>query len=315
MSNEVPAPPHAEWLALPQITRAIETMLVRIGVRHADLEDHRQMVLERALSVDDPPNNLGECIGLVQKIARDAATDARRKARRRARFDDGPCDDADARPAPGDPRHEQPDRIDTYRKIEVVLRDIEGGRISGRQARILASAADQVSRAEIALEMELAEQTVANELLAARRTLRASWAVYAAAAVAAFALLAWCVRDRERIAAWFRHETTHGHENPARRAPGAARALAARAGGASAPARVPRLPARRMGGVPRWPRRSARPRPRGRRDPRRADCARHGRRDAAPVAAAARSGEGARRALSSSVEARAAMTSSCGKGA
>jgi DNA-directed RNA polymerase specialized sigma24 family protein len=173
-------PPHAVWLVLPEVTRAIEGTLSRAGLRGADLEDHRQIVLERALVVAEPPGGLGECIALVQRIARDAVVDALRRKRRRSKLDAGPCDDADERPAAD--RGDAVDRIDERRQLEFVRGVLESPAISSRQATILEHVAAELPQPEIAAQMNLAHSTVRNELAEARRRVRSSWALFAAAA-------------------------------------------------------------------------------------------------------------------------------------
>src|SRR5579862_5039325 len=88
-------PPHAAWLVLPEVERAIEGTLRRRGISGADLEDQRQTVLRMALEIGQPPGSVGECIRLVQTIARRCAIGMFRKVRRRSKFDAGLCEDPD----------------------------------------------------------------------------------------------------------------------------------------------------------------------------------------------------------------------------
>ena len=128
-------PPHAAWLVLPEVTGAIEKALRKRGLRGADLEDHRQSVLERAYVAAEPPGTREECVFLVRKIAREMAIDTLRKARRRSKVDAGPCDDPDERP-PLDGGSDGADVIDARRQLALIRREIELGTITARQAAI-----------------------------------------------------------------------------------------------------------------------------------------------------------------------------------
>ncbi|HEY5148207.1 MAG TPA: hypothetical protein VII82_15640 [Polyangiaceae bacterium] len=180
-------PPHAAWLVLPVVTSAIESALRRRGLRGADLEDHRQAVLERAY-VAASPASCEECVALVRKIAREMAIDTYRKARRRSSVDAGLCEDPDER-VPADAA-DAADAIDARRQLAFLRSEIASGSITDRQVAILTKAVDEIPQTEIAAQMQLAHSTVRNELSAARRTARTSWAVFAAAAaVCVFAIL------------------------------------------------------------------------------------------------------------------------------
>jgi DNA-directed RNA polymerase specialized sigma24 family protein len=184
-------PPHAVWLVLPEITEAIERALRQRGMRGADVEDERQEVLRAALVVREPPVSYAQCLVLVRKIASDRAIDQIRRKHRRERLDVGPCDDADDRPARGN-GGDDGDRIDVRRQLDVVLRSIESGYVTARQAVILESALDGTPHQEIAQQLNLTRKTVTNDLAGARRTVRASWAAFAAVGVvAAIAFLFW----------------------------------------------------------------------------------------------------------------------------
>jgi DNA-directed RNA polymerase specialized sigma24 family protein len=173
-------PPHVAWLVLPVVTSAIESTLRRRGVRGADLEDHRQAVLERAY-LAAPPASCDECVALVRKIAREMAIDTDRKARRRSRVDVGLCEDPDER-VPADAA-DATDVVDARRQLAFLQSEIASGNITDRQVAILAKAVDEIPQAEIAAQMQLAHSTVRNELSAARRAARMSWAAFSAAAV------------------------------------------------------------------------------------------------------------------------------------
>ena len=172
-------PRHAVWLVLPEVTGAIEGVLRKKGLRGADLEDHRQSVLERAYVAAQAPETCAECVALVRKIAREMVIDTYRRARRRSKVDAGLCEDPDERP-PLDAGRDAADAIDARRGLALIHREIEAGNITDRQAAILTSAVDEVPQPQIAAQMRLAHSTVRNELSVARRVARASWATFAA---------------------------------------------------------------------------------------------------------------------------------------
>jgi DNA-directed RNA polymerase specialized sigma24 family protein len=181
LSSPTP-PPHAVWLVLPEVERAIESALRRRGIRGVDIEDHRQIVLQRALEAQRPPVSLPECIALVQKIARDSAIDAHRQSVSRSKVDAGLCEDPDERAALDAPAQDH--LIDARRQLASLARDIESGNVTERQAALLERVVvDDVSQVDAAAQFKLAPQTVRNELAAARRTVRASWVAYSAAAL------------------------------------------------------------------------------------------------------------------------------------
>jgi DNA-directed RNA polymerase specialized sigma24 family protein len=124
----------------------------------------------------------------VRKIAREMAIDTHRKARRRSSVDVGLCEDPDER-VPADAA-DAADAIDARRQLAFLQAEIASGNITDRQAAILTKAVDEIPQAEIAAQMQLAHSTVRNELSAARRMARTSWAAFAAvAAVCVFAIL------------------------------------------------------------------------------------------------------------------------------
>jgi RNA polymerase sigma factor (sigma-70 family) len=190
MSLRPNQPPHAVWLVLPHFAGTVESILRRRGVREADVEDLRQNVLERALKVS-PPASEAECMVLVKKIATGVAISEWRKRRRRSVVDTGLCEEPDAQPAP-DAEHDREHPIDVQRRLDVVRDAMDSKAIDARQAAILAQVIDEVPQSEIASQMKLAHSTVRNELAAARRTVRAKWALYAAAtALVALGLVLW----------------------------------------------------------------------------------------------------------------------------
>lgn len=191
---------YAARLATRQVQRAVERVLWKRGLRAADIEDIRQNVLSRALVTAHPPPNLDECLALVRKIAHDAATDFFRANASRAKYDAGPYENPDDRASDG-PHAGARDPVDARRQLDFVRGQIDAGDITARQAEILARAADGLARPAIAQELNLAPQTVRNELHAARRTVRTSWALYvAAAAIAAFGVIVWTLRPRVPVA-------------------------------------------------------------------------------------------------------------------
>jgi DNA-directed RNA polymerase specialized sigma24 family protein len=193
MSTQPPGrPPHAGWLVLPEVTRAIEGALRRKRLRGAELEDHRQIVLERALQVASPPASLGECIAMVQTIATNLVADTVRKKKSRSKVDAGPYKTPDERPA--NAHGDVDDRIDDRRQLEFVRGEIETGNISAREAAILTSAADEVSQLEIAADLKLAHSTVRNELAAVRRKVRIGWAAFATVTLAFFGVVFMATR-------------------------------------------------------------------------------------------------------------------------
>jgi DNA-directed RNA polymerase specialized sigma24 family protein len=200
LSSPTP-PPHAIWLVLPEVERAIEGTLRKRGVRADDVEDHRQVVLERALATQRPPVSLAECIALVQKIARDSALDAHRQSARRAKVDVGPCEDPDERAGLDAPAEEL--QIDARRQLASLARDIESGKVTPRQAALLERVAvDDLTQVEAAAQFNLAPQTVRNEISAARKTARASWVAYTAAALlCGLVLIFYYENENDNVAA------------------------------------------------------------------------------------------------------------------
>lgn len=184
--------PHAAFLATPEVREAIGGVLRRRGVSAVDAEDMTHDVIERALRMARPPQSQDECLRVVRKIAHDIAIDAFKSRRGRAKYDAGPCENPDEAPAGGSVSAEGRDPIDAARQLAVVQHQVEIGNITERQAAMLERAAMDTPNAEIAAQMNLAPQTVRNELVAARRTARASWAAYLAAALfTSVALLVW----------------------------------------------------------------------------------------------------------------------------
>ncbi len=202
MSNE--SPPHAAFLATPEVREAIGKALRRRSVRAVDAEDLTHDVIERALRTSQPPPTLQECVALVRKIATDLAIDKFKIDRGRAKYDAGPYENPDDAPARAAQSGEERDPIDARRQLDVVRQQIESGNITARQASILARDAQDTPHAEIASQLQLAPQTVRNELGAARRTARQSWATYLAAALfTSVALLLWFQRRPEPVAAHY----------------------------------------------------------------------------------------------------------------
>jgi RNA polymerase sigma factor (sigma-70 family) len=169
---------YASNLATPKIHAAIAQALRRLRIPPAEIGDLRQVVLAKALATKVQPATLEECEALVRKIARDAAFDWFRRRSTRGKYEVGPCEDPDghAEVREGD------EPLEVREQIASVQRDLEQGRISQRQAAILERIAEGVPQTEIAQELGLAHQTVRNELSAARKTARSSWAAYAAIA-------------------------------------------------------------------------------------------------------------------------------------
>jgi DNA-directed RNA polymerase specialized sigma24 family protein len=200
LSSPTP-PPHAVWLVLPEVERAIESTLRKRGVRSGDVEDHRQAVLERALETPRPPVNLAECIALVQTIATNLALDAHRQSASRAKVDVGPCEDPDERTALDAPAEEH--LIDARRQLASLARDIETGKVTPRQAALLERVVvDDLTQVEAAAQFNLAPQTVRNEISAARKTARASWVAYTAAALlCGLVLIFYYENESENVAA------------------------------------------------------------------------------------------------------------------
>lgn len=201
MSARRPLSPHAAHLAMPAVHDAVERVLRRRGLPTADIEDLRQNVLSRALVAAPPPPTLEECIALVRKIARDAVIDHFRSRASRAKYDAGPYENPDDRASADSGADDALDPIDARKRLDVVRSQIHAGNITARQVEIIASAADGVPHPAIAQRLNLAPQTVRNELSAARRTARGSWAVYVGAALfAAGGFLLWFFRDRAPVA-------------------------------------------------------------------------------------------------------------------
>ncbi|HEV3192261.1 MAG TPA: hypothetical protein VGY54_17235 [Polyangiaceae bacterium] len=183
MDSKTPRPLGADLWARPEVKEAIESVLRRRGVRASDVEDLRQVVLEKGLRVQPPPSTQQGCLALARKIAGDLATDYFRSRASRGKSDVGPCDDADGRPAPSLGHGDSPHPIDARRQLEHVQKQIAEGLITARQADILEQAADGVPQPEIAKALGLAHQTVRNDLSAARSAMRRSWALFATAAM------------------------------------------------------------------------------------------------------------------------------------
>jgi DNA-directed RNA polymerase specialized sigma24 family protein len=194
-------PPHAAYLVAPEVREAIGMVLRRRGVPAVDSEDLTQDVIERALRTARPPESQGECVLLVRKIAKDLAIDTFKSARARGKYNAGPYENPDEAPARAPSAGEQRDPIDAARQLDVVEEQIRVGNITARQASILASSALDMPHAEIASELKLAPQTVRNELGAARRTVRQSWAAYVATALFATIALWFWVSRQPKVAA------------------------------------------------------------------------------------------------------------------
>ena len=191
-------PPHAAYLVAPEVREAIGMVLRRRGVAAVDSEDLTQDVIERALRIARPPESQDECVLLVRKIARDLAIDKFKSARARAKYNAGSYENPDEAPARAPSAGEERDPIDAARQLDVVQHQIAIGNITARQATILASSALDTPHAEIAAELRLAPQTVRNELGAARRTARQSWAAFVATGLlATIALIFWIARESE----------------------------------------------------------------------------------------------------------------------
>jgi RNA polymerase sigma factor (sigma-70 family) len=193
--------PHAAYVASQEVHQAVVAMLRRRGVRGAELEDVTQDVLETVLESPTPPPSLEDCVALACKIARDIAIDRFRKRRSRAKYNAGLYENPDDRPAPDPVSSGERDPIDARKQIDCIRREIAAGRITRRQVAILAAEAEDVPQAETAARLNVAHQTVRNDLATARSTARASWASYLA--VAAFAVagfIVWMLRDRDQMA-------------------------------------------------------------------------------------------------------------------
>jgi DNA-directed RNA polymerase specialized sigma24 family protein len=196
------SPPHAAYLASPEVRDAIGKALRRRGVGTVDTEDLTQDVIERALRTSQPPPNLQECVALVRKIATDLAIDHSKLARGRAKYNAGPYENPDDVPALAPTPGQERDPIDAGRQLEVLNREIAAGNLTARQLSIVERNAEQASHAEIASQLQLAPQTVRNELGAARRVARQSWATYLAAALfTSIALLVWFRSEPEKVSA------------------------------------------------------------------------------------------------------------------
>ncbi|MCL2451122.1 MAG: hypothetical protein FWD17_19420 [Polyangiaceae bacterium] len=181
---------HAERIASPDVRRTVAAILHREGMLRHDVEDLTQEVLSRALVVDPPPPTWVQCIGLVKKMARQIAIDAARRRRARGRVDAGPieCPDEHTVDAVVPGAAYAVARIDDRRRIESLRAQIDSGAITARQAAMLAMSAGGASRAEVAAHFGVAEQTVANELAAARRIARHAWSARTGAALFAIAV-------------------------------------------------------------------------------------------------------------------------------
>jgi DNA-directed RNA polymerase specialized sigma24 family protein len=220
LSPASPAPDHAAHVASDDARRAVIAILRRRGFRPSDIDDLTQDVLARALLVTPPPPTLVRCVGLVKKMAHQAAIDAVRRAIGRRRFDVGPPDEAALECAADPDATAAPDIADRRRQLAVVRAQIDRGAISARQATMLAMTADGAPRAEIAAHFGIAEQTVANELATARKVARASWAARAGAIAIAVAMiaatLAYWLTPRARIAGRIRPDLGAPlHQGPA----------------------------------------------------------------------------------------------------
>jgi DNA-directed RNA polymerase specialized sigma24 family protein len=185
-----PAPStHAEHIASSDARNAVVAVLRRRRIAPNEIDDLTQDVLTRALLVDPPPPTLQQCIGLLRKMAQQAAIDSIRQRASRGRFDAGPSERADEHPAAGtDSATDHP--VQRQRRLALVRSQIESGAITTRQASMLAMVADGASRAEIAEHFAVAEQTVKNELAVARKTAQDSWRLRASAGLIAIAAIA-----------------------------------------------------------------------------------------------------------------------------
>jgi DNA-directed RNA polymerase specialized sigma24 family protein len=183
----------------PEVRSAIVSALRWRHVPPNDIEDLTQEVLLRALSLDQPPPTLPECLGLVRKMATDLAVDRMRSLRIRGRFHAGLHENPDAHPASDTPMSDVPEAIDQRRQLDFADRAIDRRYITERQAAIMAAEASDVPQSEIARDLRVSFQTVRNELARGRRKMRESWAAYAALSLAALlGVLAGLLRDRNR---------------------------------------------------------------------------------------------------------------------
>jgi DNA-directed RNA polymerase specialized sigma24 family protein len=194
VASSLPPPSH---LASADVRSAIIAALRWKHVREDDIEDLTHDVLVKALALRDLPATLPECVKLLRKMATDLAIDSLRKRRIRGRFNVGPCEDPDERPVPQAAPSEIRDPIDLHRQIDFARRQLEEGEITPRQAAIIEAEVNGVPQLEIAARLDIAYQTVRNELARGRRILRESWAAHVTMALFVLAgLLASLLRGR-----------------------------------------------------------------------------------------------------------------------
>jgi RNA polymerase sigma factor (sigma-70 family) len=193
----IPPTTQAALIASPEVREAIQAVLKRRTVPGADLEDLTHDVIAKALVAPSTADTLEQCKALVTKVANDLAIDSWRRTRRRSKVNVGLYENPDDRPglAAG-----ASDTVLAREQIAFLQGQVDQGALTDRQAAILARHAEDVPHREIASELQIAQQTVRNELAAGRRVVRASWAAYAGlGALASVSLILCLLHDSDRV--------------------------------------------------------------------------------------------------------------------
>jgi len=181
---------HALRVLCPETRQAIENVFRKAFPGD---EDYCQEVLLKLLAHPDPPETIEGCRYLAIRMAQDMVVDILRRRSVRRRVSPGPTEDADSHASPGPDASEV---LAARQLLAFVAEQEEAGNISGRQATILRDVADGASHGEIAGRLKVAQKTVRNEVVKARKELHERWqarlsAVSKPLAIGLFALLLW----------------------------------------------------------------------------------------------------------------------------
>ena len=166
-------------VARRDVVRYLAATLRRYGVSRADMDDAIADVQTRAIEsarFGRMPATVAHWKALTAAIAARWAASRLREAEIAGKHDAGLCDDSDACARPALHR-EQRDPVDTKRYLAVLKGLFESGQMPPDGAEILWGVAEDVPRAQIAVEIGVAETTVRNRLLRMRATFRAKLAV------------------------------------------------------------------------------------------------------------------------------------------
>ena len=168
-------PDTTRLVAHPDVVRSLRFTLRRYLVAHQNMADAIAEVQAEAIETARKrkmPRSLAQWKALTRAIAVHWALDRRRESRVRGKYDAGLCHDADAYPGPVLCR-ERHDPVDMKRYLAVLKDLFDAGQMPEHGEEILQGEADGVSRAEIAAEIGVSENTVGCRLFRMRRRFRA----------------------------------------------------------------------------------------------------------------------------------------------